>query len=254
MEESKALECVLSRTKQEHHLSLPPCGEWLYRQFFLARSNNSKSSVQMTERLRKKLLFVDDDPEMHAGMRFLLDEDYDLTCVFSGEDAVAAASSTIFPAVLLDLQMKGLSGLETLKILLKTDNEPQKVIILTGHDTKESAIQALNLGAFRYLLKPFQRDELHDALDAAFERYRFERDVIVRPQQISSDYLMELGLGKRSTEIALLVVQGESNREIATQLKITERTVEKQMQRIFSLLNVSSRAKLAVKINKMGIA
>ncbi|MBE2204083.1 MAG: response regulator transcription factor [Chthoniobacterales bacterium] len=200
----------------------------------------------MAGRLKKKLLFVDDDLEMHSGMRFILDTDYDLTCVFSGEEAVAASASEIFPVVLLDLQMNGLSGLETLKLLLKAENDPQKVIILTGNDTKESAIKALNLGAFRYLLKPFQKDELHDTLHAAFKRYRFERDVLLRPKQISSDYLKELGLGKRSAEIALLAAQGESNREIANQLKITERTVEKQMQGIFSVLNVSSRAKLIV--------
>jgi len=213
---------------------------------FLAVRGTGNSSVQMAARLRKKLLFVDDDPEMHSGMRFILDTEYDLTCVFSGEEAVAAAASEVFPVVLLDLQMKGLSGLETLKLLLKAENEPQKVIILTGHDTKESAIKALNLGAFRYLLKPFQKDELQDTLQAAFERYRFERDVLVRPKQISSDYLKELGLSRRSVEIALLAAQGESNREIATQLEITERTVEKQMQGIFFVLNVSSRAKLIV--------
>jgi DNA-binding NarL/FixJ family response regulator len=212
------------------------------------------SSVGMAAPTRKKLLFVDDDLEMHAGMRFILDDDYDLTCVISGEEAVAVAASEVFPAVLLDLQMNGLSGLETLKLLLKAKHEPQKVIILTGNDTKESAIQALNLGAFRYLVKPFQKEELHETLQAAFERYRFERDVLIRPKQISSDHLQKLGLSKRRVEIALLATQGESNREIATQLKITERTVEKQMQGIFSLLNVSSRAKLAAKIIRMGVA
>jgi len=187
-------------------------------------------------------------------MRFILEASYDLTCVLSGEEAVDVAAKGKYPVVILDLQMQGLSGLETLQLLLKAENEPQKIIILTGHDTKESAIKALNLGAFRYLIKPFQKDELHDALQAAFERYRFERDILVRPKQISTDYLNELGLSKRRAEIALLVVQGESNREIASQLKITERTVEKQLQRIFSLLSVSSRAKLIAKINQMGIA
>jgi two-component system, NarL family, nitrate/nitrite response regulator NarP len=212
------------------------------------------SSIGMAASIRKKLLFVDDDPEMHSGMHFILGASYDLTCVFSGEEGIAVAAKEKFPVVILDLQMRGLSGLETLQSLLKAGNEPQKIIILTGHDTKENAIKALNLGAFRYLIKPFKKNELHDALDAAFERYRFERNVHFRPKQISSDYLNEFGLTKRRAEVALLVVQGESNREIASQLKITERTVEKQLQWIFSLLNVSSRAKLIAKINKMGIA
>lgn len=100
----------------------------------------------MLNQLQRKLLFVDDDPEMHAAMRLILDDTHELTCVFSGDEAVALVSSEIFPVVLLDLQMQGLSGLETLS-RLKEKDEQQKVIILTGFDTKENAIEALNLGA-----------------------------------------------------------------------------------------------------------
>jgi len=221
---------------------------------FLVLRERGKSSVGMSDRLRRKLLFVDDDPEMHSGIRFILGNDYELTCVFSGEEAVAATVSTTFPVVLLDLQMQGLSGLETLKLLLKTKNESQKVIILTGNDTKESAIEALNLGAFRYLLKPVQHEMLHDALRSAFERYGYETETIVQPKQVSLDLLKLHGLSSRQCEIALLSIRGEKNQEIASRLNISERTVEKQMQRIFSVLQVSSRAKLTVKIHQMGIA
>ena len=231
------------------------CGHFSCRGFSLHRAKAREDHfVGMPDRLRRKLLFVDDDPEMHRGMRFILEDDYNLTCVSSGEEAVAATASEIFPVVILDLQMEGLSGLETLKLLLKAKNELQKVIILTGNDTKESAIEALNLGAFRYLLKPFQKDELQGILHLAFERYRFERDVIVRPKQISLEHLRIHGLSGRQSEIVLLSIQGENNQEIGLRLDISERTVEKHMQRIFSVLQVSTRAKLAAKINKMGIA
>lgn len=199
---------------------------------------------------RKKLLLVDDDPQMHVGMRFILGDDYELTCVFSGEEAVASASSEIFPAVILDLQMRGLSGLETMKLLLKEENAPPKVIILTGHDTKESAIAALNLGAFRYLVKPFRRDELQENLDAAYERYNIEVAIRSRSATGFEEDFSKYGLSKRQHEIAKLVVQGDTNRGIAERLKISPRTVEKHMQRVFSALNVSSRAKLAALVRK----
>jgi len=209
--------------------------------------------ADMTRSFGRRLLLVDDDPEMHAGMRFSLGDSFDVTCVFSGEEALSSAAKETFPVVILDLQMEGLSGLETLKLLLKAENEPQKVIILTGHDTKENAIEALNLGAFRYLLKPFQKDELHGVLRQAFERYRYEREVLTFPKLASSECLQDHGLSKRQAEIALLSVQGERNRGIADRLKISERTVEKHLQTIFSVLHVPSRARLVAKIHKMDI-
>lgn len=196
---------------------------------------------------------VDDDPAMHEGLRFILGSQYDLTCVFSGEEALEATSKEVYPVVLLDLYMEGLSGLETLKHLLKEENEPQKIIILTGNDTKDSAIQALNLGAFRYLMKPFQKEELESALQSAFHRYHRETGIARGPAKLSLEYLQVQGLSQRQSEIALLSIQGASNREIGKQLKISERTVEKHMQGIFSLMKVNSRAKLVVRSHSVGV-
>lgn len=202
----------------------------------------------MANRLRKKLLFVDDDREMHAAMRLILDDTHDLTCVSSGEEAVDIVSVEIFPVVLLDLQMPGLSGLETLKLLKKND-EQQKVIILTGFDTKENAIEALNLGAFRFLIKPFENADLKEVLTEAFRRYGKE---LRRPAAIHSPKeLLLCGLSRRQSEIAFRAVQGETNQEIANRLEISQRTVEKHMEMILEILGVESRVNLAGKINKL---
>ncbi|MFZ4775851.1 MAG: response regulator transcription factor [Terrimicrobiaceae bacterium] len=202
-------------------------------------------------RARKRtLLFVDDDPEMHAGMHLILGDDYDLTCVFSGDDAIVLSSLESFPVVILDLLMPGLSGLETLKHL-QDQNELQKVIILTGNDTKANAIDALNHGAFRFLIKPFEIGDLHGSLRDAFARYK--RDSDVRGKKISYRELLRKGLSHRQSEIALLVIQGETNQEIGEQLGISQRTVEKHMQMIFIVLNVTSRAKVAAKFSKGGL-
>lgn len=201
----------------------------------------------MTVRRQRALLYVDDDPEMHQVMRLILGDAYDLTCVFSGDDAIVLSSLENFPVVILDLMMPGLSGLETLKFL-QDKNELQKVIILTAHDTKKTAIEALNHGAFRFLIKPFENGELHGHLEEAFDRHK--RDSDVREKKISLRELLRKGLSRRQSEIALLAIQGESSQEIGENLGISQRTVEKHLQMIFSVLNVPSRSKLLAKLAK----
>jgi len=194
---------------------------------------------------------VDDDPEMHFFMNFALDGTCSLKSAFSGREALKAVSREEFPVVILDLQMEGLSGIETLA-RLQARNERQKIIILTGKDTKESAIAALNLGAFHYLVKPFQNGDLHEVLEKAFERY--EKETPLFPGRLSSHRLQTYGLSERESQIAFHAIRGETNPEIASRLRISHRTVEKHMEQIFSVLKVASRAKLVAKFREIKIS
>jgi len=188
---------------------------------------------------------VDDDPAMHEGLRFILEGEYDLTCVTSGEAAVEACTKETYPVVIMDLWMGGMSGLDALRMIGAGSGKP-KVVILTGQDTKESAIEAVNLGAFRYLLKPFEKAELLESLDAAILRFESESKSV--PGRNSPDIQ---GLSGRQMEIVRLVVRGETNREIGERLNISPRTVEKHMQQIFSALKVSSRTKLVAMVSRL---
>ncbi len=95
---------------------------------------------------------------------------YEVTAVSSGEEAIEASKRESFPVVLLDLRMDGLSGIETLRRLRQL-GQPQNVIILTAYESMESAISALNLGAFKYVTKPFQPDRLREIVSRGFEDY-----------------------------------------------------------------------------------
>lgn len=117
---------------------------------------------------RRKLLVVDDEPLVRETLRYCLQGDYDVTSVASGEEAIAASLREDFPVVILDLCMQGLSGIETLK-RLKEIRETQNVIILTAYQSMESAINALNLGAFSYQTKPFDRSSLREVIARGFE-------------------------------------------------------------------------------------
>lgn len=119
---------------------------------------------------RRKLLVVDDEPLVRETLQYCLQGEYDITSVASGEEAIEVSLREDFPVVILDLCMEGLSGIETLK-RLKEIRETQNVIILTAYQSMESAITALNLGAFSYQTKPFDRASLMEVIARGFEVY-----------------------------------------------------------------------------------
>lgn len=113
---------------------------------------------------------VDDDPVIRKTLTLCLREEYDVTSVESGESAIEVFENQTFPVVVLDLRMGGISGIETLK-KLKQRKEPPSVIILTAHGSMESAISAVNLGAFNYLTKPFDRNHLLQVVGQGYDAF-----------------------------------------------------------------------------------
>lgn len=125
----------------------------------------------------QKVLVVDDDPAIRRTLTMCLQDSYDITAVSSGEKALEACASEDFSVVVLDLRMEGISGIETLRELKVRDESPS-VIILTAYESKDTAISAINYGAFNYLTKPFDRSHLKQVVAegcAAYER-QHQRD------------------------------------------------------------------------------
>ena len=122
---------------------------------------------------QRRLLIVDDEPLVRQTLAYVFQNDYDVVAVGSGREAIEASSHGTFPVVLLDLCMEGLSGIETLQ-KLKEIHENQNIIILTAYQSTESAISALNLGAFNYVTKPFERSHLKRIVSHGFEVYEQE--------------------------------------------------------------------------------
>jgi len=118
----------------------------------------------------RKLLVVDDEPLVRETLDYCLRDEYEVTAVASGEEAIEASLKEDFPVVILDLCMEGISGIETLK-KLKQIRQTQNVIILTAYESTETAIMALNSGAFNYLTKPFERSHLKEVIHRGFEVY-----------------------------------------------------------------------------------
>lgn len=116
-------------------------------------------------------VFVVDDEEQFVQQlseRLRL-RDYDVTTAYNGEEALEIISHYNFDVVILDVAMPGIDGIETLREMKKT-KPLAEVIMLTGHATVESAIEGMKLGAFDYLLKPTNTEELVMKVNSAYAR------------------------------------------------------------------------------------
>ena len=119
-----------------------------------------------------KVLVVDDEVEFASALseRLLLRK-YDAKAVYSPEDALNLIRQWSPDVVLLDLQMPGMNGLEALKIIKQMD-ETIEVIILTGRGDESSHEQGLTGGAFEYIMKPVDIEELLIRIDKAKKNRR----------------------------------------------------------------------------------
>ncbi len=119
---------------------------------------------------RKSILVVDDEKSQREILEMILSgEGYDVTTASSGEAAMKFVADRRFDLVLTDLKMTGMSGLDLLKELTDFDKSII-VLLLTAHGTVDSAVDALRLGAFDYLQKPYDREKLLDTISRALNK------------------------------------------------------------------------------------
>jgi signal transduction histidine kinase/CheY-like chemotaxis protein len=121
---------------------------------------------------KSKILVVDDDPGVLTTTRaILINEGYDVEGVVDGDSALAALRQTHFDLVLTDLKMPGIDGLAVLAEVQK--RSPLTVtVMMTGYGSVGSALEAVKLGAYEYLLKPMEVKELKQAVRRSLERKR----------------------------------------------------------------------------------
>jgi two-component system response regulator AtoC len=135
------------------------------------------AAVSPAERgVRPVLLVVEDDPGVRDAFRLVLEDRYDLLEAPDGPRALELARSAEIDCVLLDIRLPGMDGIEVLE-RLKTIDEQVEVILVTAVKTVRSAVAAMKLGAFDYLAKPFDEDELLSLLRRALEKRSLEREV-----------------------------------------------------------------------------
>jgi DNA-binding NtrC family response regulator len=119
---------------------------------------------------RLKTLLVDDEEEfLNTMVKRLRKRNLEVSTANQGRQAIEKVSGEPFDVVVLDMAMPGMSGIDTLREIKKV-RPSTEVIILTGHAEVEAAVQGMELGAFDYLLKPADIDELLYKIQDAFTR------------------------------------------------------------------------------------
>jgi DNA-binding NtrC family response regulator len=117
-----------------------------------------------------RVLVVDDEDDFRETfIKRLKKRELDVTGAESGEKALEILNNLLFDVVILDVKMPGLDGVETLQEM-KKKRPLMEVIMLTGHSTVETAIDGLKLGAFDYIMKPADFDELLEKMTQAYEK------------------------------------------------------------------------------------
>lgn len=187
------------------------------------------------------VFIVDDDEAVRNSLRLLLKS--------VGLDASALPSAREFldtyrpeqpGCLVLDVRMPGMSGLEVQE-LLNLEGAVIPVLFITGHGDIPMAVEAMRAGAFDFLQKPFREQQLLDCIRRALAKDRASRAEINESTAIRAR--LE-SLTPREREILTLVTSGKSNKIMARELGVSQRTVEIHRSRVMEKMGAASLAQL----------
>jgi DNA-binding NtrC family response regulator len=141
--------------------------------------------------LRPVILVVDDEPGLRESFRLILDEDFEVIDVADGVAALDVVRTFQVDLVLLDIRLPGMDGIEVLE-RIKAIDEALEVVLVTAVRTVRTAVAAMKLGAFDYLTKPFEEEELLSLVRRALERRSLEREVVYLRSELERRHAWEL--------------------------------------------------------------
>jgi DNA-binding NarL/FixJ family response regulator len=214
---------------------------------------------------RVRVLIVDDDDLMRAGLRGVLSSDEAIELVGEASDGSQAAYRTRLTkpdVVLMDVRMPDLDGISATRELLAAFPEV-KVVILTTFEQDDYIFGALNAGASGFLLKRTRPEELIAAIhtiasgDSLLSPSVTSRVIEQMAGQPAPDAASDPRLGEltpRETEVLTLVARGLSNAEIAAELVIEESTVKTHLKRVLAKAGVRDRVQLVILAYETGLA
>jgi DNA-binding NtrC family response regulator len=126
---------------------------------------------------RPTVLVVDDDPGVRESFRLVLEDEYDVLEAANGPEALALVEAAPVDLVLLDVRLPGMDGIEVLERIKGLDDRIE-VILVTAVQTVRAAVAAMKLGAFDYITKPFDEDEILPVIRRALEKRALDREVV----------------------------------------------------------------------------
>jgi len=184
---------------------------------------------------------VDDDPAVLGSVTKLLKIIFSRVEAYASAAAFLAAYDPSRPGCLvLDVAMPGMSGLELQRKLTEREID-LPVVFITGHGNVQMAVDAMRQGAINFLEKPFREQELWDSVRKALETDRQKRRRRARTERIRQR-MATLSPGER--DVLQRILTGKTNRQIATELNLSVRTIEDRRGRLMKKLDASSLVEL----------
>ncbi len=198
-------------------------------------------------------MLVDDHMMIREGIRQLLEFGNDIKIIAeanNGNECLTLLETLSPDIILLDLNMEQKNGIDTLKEI-RANKLPVKVLILTVHNEIEYLMKARELEADGYLLKDSSSEELRKAIFTIVNGSSYIQPKLVpylNAKLVERDIDKEKikSMTKREIEVLIKIAEGMFNKEIATVLNISERTVKNHIFNIFKKLEVSDRTQAAV--------
>ena len=196
------------------------------------------------------IAIVDDDASVREGLSSLIrSAGLKVEAFASAQEFLQRPGPEAPSCLVLDLQLPGLSGLDLQKRMAEVELEIP-IVFLTGHGNIPASVQAMKAGAVEFLTKPFDDQELLNAIHEAVERDRHIRQQNAEMRELRDRYE---SLTAREQEVMQLVVAGLLNKQIAGELNITEFTVKIHRGRVMRKMHADSLADLVRMAENLGI-
>ncbi len=172
--------------------------------------------------MRHRILIADDEMSIRELLIELLQPDYDVSVATTGDEAWEMLRKEEFQLALLDMRMPGLTGMEVIQNI-KNEKIPVMVIFITADKDIQNAIDAIKLGAFDYVTKPFDNDKIMVLVKNALDKLTLEQEIEELRNEVESKYSFDTIIGKSSqmnsvfqilrkviTNVSTVLLTGES--------------------------------------------
>lgn len=209
-----------------------------------------------------RLLLVDDHPIVRTGLRMLFQSEPDMQVVGEaggGAEAIVAVQKLHPDVVIMDVAMPGMTGIEATR-QIKANSPETAVLALTMHEDEQYFFAMLNAGASGYIPKRAAPDDLVAAIRVVAEGNVFLYSSLARflmkdivEQKLAPAAEGGDGLTTREIEVLTLIAEGRTSREIAEELVISVKTVERHRENIMNKLDIHSRVELVKYAIKRGL-
>ncbi|MGE5893974.1 MAG: sigma-54-dependent transcriptional regulator [bacterium] len=190
----------------------------------------------------EKLLVIEDEKGMNEVLRILLEgEGYEVSSALDGYEGIGLLKKDIYDLIITDIKMPGVDGFQILRTVKETSPDTI-VIMITAFGTTESAIEAMKLGAYDYINKPFKIDEIRLVVKKALEKRKLSTEVKFLKERVQTTYELENIIGKSHAMQQLLMSLPKIAQSLSNVLITGESGSGKELI-AHAIHNLSSRSK-----------